>query len=298
MTNSIPTLVVDGVSRPRENSLGNPIDASEDGIAAFWRWFGDSCVVDQYRRPLVTFHGSPDGKFDEFDTTGGTSVTLDYNSALGAHFTEERSVAERFAAGLYSPSVNPVVHEVYLRITHPLCDGPFISMERILESEKRWAQGMMEYNAAVRARASAIFSVDEMSRILVEKGIDAAFEYERACLGPQPEMPGSPLRRNPLNESDLALAATGRDYDEVYGMSVSERRSLGAQSQKALMERDFDGVFYSNGNEQEGRYSKSWIVFRPEQVKSVHNRGCWTDLGAKFRAGVDKPVANTVPRRI
>jgi hypothetical protein len=281
-----------------ENSLGNPIDVSEEGIVAFWRWFGDSCVVDQYRRPLVTFHGSPDGKFDEFDTTGGTSVTLDYNSALGAHFTEERSVAERFAAGLYSRPINPVVHEVYLHVVRPLCDGPFISLERIHESEKRWAQGMMDYNAAVRARASEAFSVDEMSRILVEKGIDAAFAYERACLGPQPEMPPSPLRRNPLNEAELARAATGRDYDEVYGMSVSERRILGAQSRRSLMERNFDGIFYSNGNEQEGRYTKSWIVFRPEQVKSVHNRGCWVELGAKFCAGVDRPVAAVVPRRI
>lgn len=52
------TIEVDGVHRPVENSKGQPIAQTFDGLLAFWRWFGDSKVVDAEGRPLVVYHGT------------------------------------------------------------------------------------------------------------------------------------------------------------------------------------------------------------------------------------------------
>ena len=56
---------VDGVMRPTTNSEGNPIAQTLAGIRNFYKWFGDSKVVDDQGRPMVMYHAT--GKdFNEF----------------------------------------------------------------------------------------------------------------------------------------------------------------------------------------------------------------------------------------
>jgi len=50
-------LLVDGVLRPTKNSRGMRISNSTRGIENFWRWFGNSRLVDADGRPLVLFRG-------------------------------------------------------------------------------------------------------------------------------------------------------------------------------------------------------------------------------------------------
>ncbi len=57
------TVMVDGVERPTTNSEGNRIHPTDEGLRNFWRWFGDSKVVDKQGRPLVVYHGSPKADF-------------------------------------------------------------------------------------------------------------------------------------------------------------------------------------------------------------------------------------------
>jgi hypothetical protein len=52
------TLVIDGVRRPTTHSEGKYIHETEDGIRNFWRWFGNSKVVDEQGRPKVVYHGT------------------------------------------------------------------------------------------------------------------------------------------------------------------------------------------------------------------------------------------------
>ena len=59
------TIDVDGVQRPTTNSNGQPIHPTEEGVRNFWRWFGDSKVVDAEGRPLVVYHGT-NADFDVF----------------------------------------------------------------------------------------------------------------------------------------------------------------------------------------------------------------------------------------
>jgi len=54
-----PTIEIGGKQRPTTNSNGNPIHATEEGIRNFYKWFGNSEVVDKQGRPLVVYHGTP-----------------------------------------------------------------------------------------------------------------------------------------------------------------------------------------------------------------------------------------------
>jgi len=46
------------------------------------------------------------------------------------------------------------------------------------------------------------------------------------------------------------------------------------------MSKGVDGIRYENGIEDKG--STSWIVFSPNQVKSIFNRGTWSRSSPKI----------------
>ena len=57
---------INGVERHTTNSEGNQIAPDIEGIKNFWKWFGDSTVVDEQGRPKVMYHGTP-FEFNIFD---------------------------------------------------------------------------------------------------------------------------------------------------------------------------------------------------------------------------------------
>ena len=73
------TVMVDGRERTVFNSNGKPIHPTVEGVRNFWRWFGDSKVVDAEGRPLVVYHGTKED-FDVFAAKYGDgliSVSMD-----------------------------------------------------------------------------------------------------------------------------------------------------------------------------------------------------------------------------
>lgn len=52
------TIEVDGKRRPITNSKGQLVGQDFAAQTAFWKWFGDSHMVDQDGRPLVLYHGT------------------------------------------------------------------------------------------------------------------------------------------------------------------------------------------------------------------------------------------------
>lgn len=54
----VAVVEIDGVDRPVNNALGSPIHQTLEGIKNFWRWFGDSQLVDYRGRPIVFYHGT------------------------------------------------------------------------------------------------------------------------------------------------------------------------------------------------------------------------------------------------
>jgi diguanylate cyclase (GGDEF)-like protein len=113
-------LNVDGVDRPTVNSDGKPIHTTEEGIRNFWKWFGDSKVVDTEGRPKVVYHGTPNS-FDEFKVGGddpkksGYAMWLgtDPNSLQAAH-----NIYKNFKIGAWKEGANIV--PAYVKMSRPL----------------------------------------------------------------------------------------------------------------------------------------------------------------------------------
>lgn len=125
------TIDVDGVARPTVNSAGNRIADTDEGLRNFWRWFGDSKVVDDEGRPRVVYRGRPPDAGDVI----GTPV---------AYFGLDRSVAEGYAEQWdfelrWDDDGNRVkfkhnVLEGYLRISNPATDS---DVSRIAEKNNQ-----------------------------------------------------------------------------------------------------------------------------------------------------------------
>jgi len=98
------TIEIDGIERSAVNNEGRRIAYTRQGLENFWRWFGDSKVVDDQGRPLVVYHGdSGDSGFQEFDTSLG-------NLASGSFFSNVREVAESYI----DPEDGGAIYPVYL----------------------------------------------------------------------------------------------------------------------------------------------------------------------------------------
>jgi hypothetical protein len=89
------TIEVDGVQRPTVNSEGRPIAATEEAVRNFWRWFGDSKVVDEQGRPLVVYSGHSNTELygEAFNPSRGTA---------GAFYaTEAPNIASNYSTGKF-----------------------------------------------------------------------------------------------------------------------------------------------------------------------------------------------------
>lgn len=93
------TIEVDGVRRPIENSKGQKVGANFKEQAAFWRWFGDSAVVDSQGRPLVVYHGT-NGDISTFDLARAEESQAGQISGVpGFYFGISPDTADRYASG-------------------------------------------------------------------------------------------------------------------------------------------------------------------------------------------------------
>lgn len=91
------TIQVDGVRRPDSNSNGQiiyPMSGGMQGLVNFWRWFGDSKVVDADGRPLVVYHGT-NQDFATFDPEqsreGDGIVFVTPNQRVASDFAKYRT---------------------------------------------------------------------------------------------------------------------------------------------------------------------------------------------------------------
>lgn len=118
----LPDMVdIDGVMRHTKNSEGRQIAHTIDGIKNFYKWFGDSKVVDEQGRPLVVFHGT-NADFDTFDKTKiGSSTKNKGIFGNGFYFTDDIKLAEGYNRknGIVVKDGTGKVMPAYLTIKKP-----------------------------------------------------------------------------------------------------------------------------------------------------------------------------------
>lgn len=121
-------ITIGGKQRPTHNSNGDLIYPTVQGIVNFYKWFGNSKVVDGQGRPLVVYHGSQTEEiFDRFNDLKGKSRSKLY--AGSTWFTDNYEMAKTYAnvyqrdyvTGYESDKIEKQnnIYAGYLRIVRP-----------------------------------------------------------------------------------------------------------------------------------------------------------------------------------
>jgi hypothetical protein len=98
---------IDGVLRHRNNSEGQPIHPTDEGIRNFHRWFGNSETVDEHGRPKVLYHGS---NYSNPET--GESFSAHRNTLW---VSETPELANQYAEARQDRGANSSIMPVYVR---------------------------------------------------------------------------------------------------------------------------------------------------------------------------------------
>lgn len=120
------TININGVEKSVYNSNGERIAKSKEALENFYRWFGDSKVVDKNGRPLVVYHGSPQTQIEIFeDGHVNYNIMKMPDARKGFYFTNNDYVANSYATDIQkrikdNQAKDGKIYNVYLKIENPL----------------------------------------------------------------------------------------------------------------------------------------------------------------------------------
>ena len=115
-------LTINGAERHTRNSNGNLIHPTRRGIENFYKWFGESKVVDAEGRPLVVYHGT-DGKFNAFTPNFAPGW------GTGIYLTDNMGSTKEFGDNTMSQ---------YVRLSNPITPSNLYSTENAVIGTKAW----------------------------------------------------------------------------------------------------------------------------------------------------------------
>lgn len=246
------TVEVDGVTRSAVNSNGKPIAQTEEGLRNFWRWFGDSKVVDAEGKPLVVYHGTNahayvGGQINVFNTNPG--------SGRGAAFFSSNSdIAAQYGEKQYA---------TYLSVKNPLvvdADGAYWSV----------IKGVSKISGAATdaAKQASQKSADEMNALFAEMS---------DLLGGDATGVDAKIKKDATDLSGLQLK-------DLPGFSDGEFETDAVV--KAAKKLGFDGVIFRNVQDSptfDASYGKHlsdvYAAFSPTQIKSATGNNGQFDSG-------------------
>jgi len=279
------TINIDGKERTVYNSNGERIAQSEPALRNFYKWFGDSKVVDEEGRPIVMYHGTSN-TFDSFDPTTFGYATDSGFFGSGFYFTPIESEARYYGR---------IVMPVYLKIEKPfivstggyysgLYDNLFEGGGQLLKDLGLLAENdLKDFNKYERlkkeflknAKVEKIYTYDaKHNEVQVWR---ASFEkngrsYESNSYRPWEEVgynEKEDTKENALNNAWGEYAHFNDLNFLIQDLSFTDyirTNGLAEELSNIIKSRGYDGTIA--GDEH--------IVFEPSQIKSVDNRGTFS----------------------
>lgn len=279
------TIDIDGKERSVYNSNGERIAQSEPALRNFYKWFGDSKVVDEEGRPIVMYHGTSN-TFDSFDPTTFGYATDSGFFGSGFYFTPIESEARYYGR---------IVMPVYLKIEKPfivstggyysgLYDNLFEGGGQLLKDLGLLAENdLKNFNKYERlkkeflknAKVEKIYTYDaKHNEVQVWR---ASFEkngrsYESNSYRPWEEVgynEKEDTKENALNNAWGEYAHFNDLNFLIQDLSFTDyirTNGLAEELSNIIKSRGYDGTIA--GDEH--------IVFEPSQIKSVNNRGTFS----------------------
>lgn len=217
---------------------------------SFKKWFGESKVTDNSGQPIVVYHARS-GDFGEFDTAGRGKT-----KGTGAFFSSSADVASTYAVGkdenivpVYLSMKSPVVIDVNGAHWSDVDMSAKVSMPEIKVSDIEEQKLMAELTGA---------TIDETAT----KTLPAA----ETTLGDL--MLNNKLIDKKVNTDTIARWAREMGYDGVIIKNVIDSGPSGRYMPDAAMEPN-----------------DVYVAFKPEQIKSVFNKGTWNPEDPRILQG-------------
>lgn len=258
-----------------------PVESPE-----FQRWFGESTVVDEQGNPLEVYHGTRFGGFDRFR-----------RGDMGMHFGTINQASLMAGSSFSSdPKFAPSIYPVYVRLQNPLRLRDLGSWG----AERVWPQlaemGLLPQYSTHRVLPVAEYR-ERYGTVLLSQSSWGSFSLAESTRW-------------------VVVSRQGIVYDQYesrlqaeYGKAAADDRALQMMPVNIIIDQlrksGYDGIVYLNRREgiqwktgddpidvdtlSDEQFAAlhpeaedSWMVFDPNQVKSVFNKGDWSLLQASI----------------
>ena len=247
----------------------------------FWKWFGNSKVVDSQGNPLVVYHGSSK-LFNTFKQMKSKSGQL--GADLGFWFTDNENIAKRFSNNSFILDTDKKTYNEYIKSNE--------YSDKIKELKKK-NKITLEYriNLYKDIVDKDEITNDELEYLknipllkledIKEKKYRAVYEIYKIAL----EYYKDDLKA--LNNEIKRYFSNNKDKPTVYSCYLSIQNPLVVKGEdigvswqrysviSSAIDEGYDGVIIIDGDTGAG-LSNEYVVFNPNQIKSVNNNGNWS----------------------
>lgn len=131
-------------TKPRENREGAPIASTPAKLAQFWRWFGDSVMVDAAGRPIPFFCATLES---ESDPTGSSLYKAHGDDGGYCFSTDIGAVRDAYGLAVVRPG-KPAIRKVFVKIVNPLMIEGGVS-----DDGRRWSNRATPEETSAAAKA-------------------------------------------------------------------------------------------------------------------------------------------------
>ncbi len=280
-TYTTKTININGKERMTTNSEGNRIAKTEEGLRAFYEWFGDSKVVDDQGRPSVVYHGTR-AKFSTFDK--GKKGEASSVSRVGFWFSPSEEFGRNFAEDAWYGEEDVIVMPVYLNLKNPKIYKP----GQATETEQKKARKAFD-----KAQNKLEEAVKEEKRILEKEGLYASWKYKDKVnidkIREDFEYALSELHATQKKDSyekfkmDIYRVGGQKPTDATVGGLGMALDDYNAPEKYAdmLKEQGYDGIIiedteYDAGNITNAETNTQYVIFESNQAKSTENIGTYS----------------------
>jgi hypothetical protein len=224
-----------------------------DKDANFKNWFGDSKVVGEDGKPLTVYHGTDRGGFNSFDPYEVGSNTS--NSTHGFYFSDDYGTAKTYSRGQYTIEPHSLNKEDFFK-------NPSEFDVDLEDHGDYWTATNHE---------GYVYEGDTKEEVLNEllntgglEDVSGVYEVNLSIKDP------------------LEVDFEGRSWDGLNKYGEYDGFEGMPEWEQIAKDGGYDGVIASNvsdegsyGRGYQGSDGKTYITFKPTQIKSIHNRGTY-----------------------
>ena len=215
----------------------------------FWKWFGDSKVVDENGEPLVVYHGT-DTEFSVFDNSVNQDKHRQIGADLGYFFTDSEKIARRFIPKRqpkeieidYSPFSNKEEYEYFAK-----------------NIQSNWQELKNKYgeDKFFELRDNYFEITDKIN---ANKNQDTQYYGLKSCY----------LKIENPRYIDGEIIGVGEDREAFMLQSKANGN---------------DGIIITNADTG-ASIATEYVVFEPNQIKSIDNKGTWLKTSDNIYEGI------------